>query len=298
MVRIVRTICDPSRSFELVLLPGVVSVCHKVRPHEARKSVQGDDVMAIARRTVLAGLAGVSLSAILADPGLARAAASGLETVSLTTDGGRSVGAALAMPAQRPTATIMLVHEWWGLNDQIKAVAAELAREGYMALAIDLYSGRVATDRDTARSLVGSVEADAATDTVASWARWLKAHSDGNKRLGTVGWCFGGGWALNAALAESADATVVYYGNVQKTKSQLKSLDGPVLGHFAKRDKWINKEMVDAFTHEMEAAQKPLTVHWYEADHAFANPTGARYDEADAALSWQRTLAFFKANLS
>jgi len=254
--------------------------------------------MAIARRTVLAGLAGVSLSAILADPRLARAAASGLETAKLTTDGGRSVSAALAMPAQRPTSTIMLVHEWWGLNDQIKAVAAELAREGYMALAVDLYAGRVATDRDTARSLVGSVEADVATDTVASWSRWLKAHSDGNDRLGTVGWCFGSGWALNAALAEPADATVVYYGNVQKTKSQLESLSGPVLGHFAKRDKWINKEMVDAFTHEMEAAQKPLTVHWYEADHAFANPTGARYDEADAALSWQRTLAFFKTNLS
>ena len=112
------------------------------------------------------------------------------------------------------------------------------------------------------------------------------------------GWCFGGGWALNAALAEPADATVVYYGNVQKTKSQLESLSGPVLGHFAKRDKWINKEMVDAFRHEMEAARKPLTVHWYEAYHAFANPTGARYDEADAALSWERTLAFFKANLS
>jgi len=253
--------------------------------------------MAIARRTVLAGLAGVSLSAILADPGLARAAASGLETVNLTTDGGRSVSAALAVPAQRPAATIMLVHEWWGLNDQIMAVAAEFAREGYMALAIDLYGGRVATDRETARSLVGNVEADAATDTVGSWARWLKAHSGSNKRLGTVGWCFGGGWALNAALAEPVDATVVYYGNVQKTKTQLEALSGPVLGHFAKRDKWVNKEMVDAFAHEMEAARKPLTVHWYEADHAFANPSGARYDEADAALSWQRTLAFFKANL-
>ena len=257
----------------------------------------------ISRRRMIKGVAGgmaagMPLAAILADPKLAQAAAGGLETVEITTGDGRKVSGAMAMPDKTPAATILLVHEWWGLNDQIKAVAAELAREGYMALAIDLYSGRVATDRDTARSLVGSVEADAATDTVASWARWLKAHSDGNKRLGTVGWCFGGGWALNAALAESADATVVYYGNVQKTKSQLKSLDGPVLGHFAKRDKWINKEMVDAFTHEMEAAQKPLTVHWYEADHAFANPTGARYDEADAALSWQRTLAFFKANLS
>ena len=253
--------------------------------------------MAIARRSVLAGLAGFSLSAILADPRLAAAAAAGLETVDLTTEGGARVQASLARPDARPAAAVMLVHEWWGLNDQIKSVAAEFAREGYLALAVDLYGGQVASDRETARSLVSSVDATMAMDTVGSWARWLKGHGDANGRLATVGWCFGGGWSLNASLAEPADATVVYYGNVQKSAAQLGVLKGPVMGHFATRDQWINAEMVGGFEAEMKAAGKALTVHWYEADHAFANPTGARYDEADAALSWQRTLDFLKATM-
>ena len=104
--------------------------------------------------------------------------------------------------------------------------------------------------------------------------------------------------ALNASLAAPVDATVVYYGNVAKERTQLASLAGPVLGHFATRDKWINQGMVEGFEGEMGAAGKSVKSHWYEADHAFANPTSARYDEDDAALAWRRTLAFFEAHLS
>jgi carboxymethylenebutenolidase len=93
------------------------------------------------------------------------------------------------------------------------------------------------------------------------------------------------------------DATVVYYGRVEKPADQLERLKGPVLGHFASRDEFINKPMVDAFDAAMAEAGKPLTVYWYDADHAFANPTGARYDEADAALAWQRTMAFLRETL-
>jgi carboxymethylenebutenolidase len=92
-------------------------------------------------------------------------------------------------------------------------------------------------------------------------------------------------------------ATVVYYGNVAKSADQLAPLNGPVLGHFATRDRWINRTMVDGFDAAMRQAGKRLDAHWYDADHAFANPTSARYDAADAALAWQRTLAFLRANL-
>ncbi len=252
----------------------------------------------LSRREVVAGLAvGVPLAAVLADPLLARAAAQTLQTVAITTQGGRSVSGALAVPAKTPAPAVLLIHEWWGLNDQVKSVAAELARVGYLALALDLYRGRVATTREDARAYMQSVDTATATDTATAWARWLKGHSRGTGRLGTIGWCFGGGWSLNVSIAHPADATVVYYGRVEKPVADLKSLKGPVLGHFATRDKWINRDMVRKFEAAMKAAGKAYTSHWYEADHAFANPTGARYDAADAKLAWQRTLAFFKANL-
>ncbi len=254
------------------------------------------------RRQVLnalavAPLAGLPLAAILADPGLARAAAAGLQEVSLTTSGGAQVSAALALPAAAPAPAIVLVHEWWGLNDQIKSVAAEFAAQGYVALAVDLYGGKVATTRESARSAMKAVDGAVATDTLASWIAWLKAHKAVSGKIGTVGWCFGGGWSLNASIAVPVEATVVYYGRVNQPASALGALKGPVLGHFATRDKWIDKDMVAGFQAAMAQAEKSVTAHWYEADHAFANPTQARYDAEDARLAWARTLAFFKAQL-
>ena len=250
-----------------------------------------------ARRSIIKGVAGLPLAAVLADPLLAQATAATLQSVSLRTDGGHNVTATLAEPAAAKAPTIMLVHEWWGLNDQIKSVAREFANEGYLALAIDLYGRRVASAPDDARSYMKQVDPTVATDTVASWVNWLRKHERGNGKVATIGWCFGGGWSLNASLAAPVDATVVYYGNVAKKTDQLTSLKGPVLGHFATKDKWINQKMIDGFEAAMKGAGKEYETHWYEADHAFANPTQARYDGADAKLAWQRTLAFLKKHL-
>ncbi len=254
-------------------------------------------MLQLARRQVLTGLAGVPLAAVLADPRLAAAAAAGLEEVTLTTQGGKKVAAAIALPQQTPSPAVLLVHEWWGLNDQIKSVAAELAKEGYVALAVDLYDGQTSKTPDGARALMQKVDPAVATDTLASWVAWLRGHDKTTQKLGTVGWCFGGGWSLNASIAAPVDATIVYYGQVSRTADDLKSLQGPVLGHYATRDKWITRDMVSGFETAMEAAGKTYESHWYEADHAFANPTNARYDEEDAKLAWQRTLAFYAANL-
>ncbi len=255
----------------------------------------------LTRRTVLTSLAqaiaGLPLAAVLADPRLARAAASGLESVSLTIPGDLKVDAALALPANTPAPAILLVHEWWGLNDQIKSVAAALAKQGYLALAVDLYGGKVATTPDDARSYMGQVKPAQATETLAAWIDWLRREPRATGEIGTVGWCFGGGWSLNAALARPVQATVVYYGRVDKTAADLAPLSGPVLGHFATRDGWIDDKMVGRFEKAMDAAGKAYQSHWYEADHAFANPTSARYDAVDAARAWQRTLAFFNAHL-
>ena len=261
--------------------------------------------MTIQRRTLLRGLAALLMAAVLADPLIARAVAAGLEPVEIGISGGRRVTGTLALPAETPAPAVMLVHEWWGLNDQIKAVAAELAKAGYVALAVDLYGGKVATTPEEAKALTGGVDGATATETLDVWNAWLRDHTATTDKLGTIGWCFGGGWSLNAGLVAPVNATVVYYGSVgpefggvSRSVGALGALEGPVLGHYATRDGWINQEMVTGFEERMAAAGKPYTSHWYEADHAFANPTTERYDAVDATLAWTRTLNFLENRLS
>lgn len=250
------------------------------------------------RRVVVRSLgAGLPLAAVLADATLARAAAATLSEVSIPVAGGQPLRASLALPAKLPAPTVMLIHEWWGLNDQIKAVAAELAQAGFMALAVDLYGGKQASSAEEAGTLMKAVDAAVAESQVAAGVDWLRAETRSTGKVGTVGWCFGGGWSLRASVARPVDATVVYYGDVSLPSTRLARLQGPVVGHFASRDQWINRAMVEGFERAMADAGKTLTVYWYDADHAFANPTGARYDAEDAKLAWDRTLDFYHANL-
>jgi carboxymethylenebutenolidase len=236
------------------------------------------------------------LAAILADPKLAASTAAQLETVAVTTKRGRRASAALAKPARKGPA-ILLIHEWWGLNDQIKSVAAELASQGYLALACDLYNGQITTDAGKAGALMEAVKPDEATDTMTAWLEWLRKSPDGNGKVATIGWCMGGGMSLMASLAAPVDATVIYYGNVGQPPDKLARLKGPVQGHFAERDGWINHAMVDPFAANLKELGKKADLYWYDADHAFANPTGQNYVKKDAALAWSRTLGFLKANL-
>lgn len=251
------------------------------------------------RRAVLAGLAGLPLAAILADPVLAQAAAQTTRPQTLTTAGGREVTAAIARPdnLDRRVPVVLMIHEWWGLNDQIKAMAVEVSRHGFVAVAVDLFQGRVVTTAEEARALVDKVQPAEAEDTLAAWAAWARNHPDGNRKVAILGWCFGGGWALRGATVAPMDATVVYYGKVDLSADRLGHLKGPVLGHFARRDTFVTPQVVDAFERAMKQAGKPYTLFWYDAGHAFANPTGDNYNQADAQLAWQRTLEFLKKEL-
>lgn len=236
------------------------------------------------------------LAAILADPALTAAAAAQLETVSITTKGGKKTSAALARPGRKAPA-VLLIHEWWGLNDQIKSVAAELAEQGYLALACDLYKGQVTTDAGKAGALMEAVNAGEATDIMTSWIDWLRRSPDCNGKVATMGWCMGGGMSLMASIAAPVDATIVYYGNVAQPANRLAKLKGPLQGHFAEKDGWIDHAMVDPFAAALKKLGKKADLYWYDADHAFANPTGHNFIKKDAALAWSRTLGFLKANL-
>lgn len=271
----------------------------------------GFEPVALDRRSLLKGavavpfatlpLAGAFIGA-LATPAMAQDAVVEMTAVSLTTDAGREVYGVLALPPNQAAGdtspSVLLIHEWWGLNDQIKTVARALADEGYVVLAVDLYNGVVATDAATARFEAKNVQADEAIDTLTSWGKWLRAHEATTDKLGTCGWSFGGGWSLGASLNMTVDATVIYYGDVARGADDLRNLQGPVMGHFGSRDMFINKDVVAGFESELTKAGRIATVHWYDADRGFANPAVSRYDEKNTKIAWGRTLAFFKEYLS
>ena len=175
------------------------------------------------------------------------------------------------------------------------------AGEGYVALAVDLYGGGVALERDEARRLMQAALADpdGVLENLRAAHRYL-VQERGAPRTGSIGWCFGGGWSLQAALAlpGELDASVMYYGRVESDPSRLAKLETPLLGLFGAEDRGVPVEGVRAFERELAALGKPAEIHVYEgADHAFANPSGTRYQAEAAEDAWRRTVAFFREQL-
>ncbi len=241
----------------------------------------------------------------VANPASQRAAIAPVTTtnVEYARVGGHAVTGFLARPenASGELPGVILIHEWWGLNDNIRSMAEQIAARGYVALAVDLYGGKTAQDARQARELVGlSMEnRGAIEDNLRQAYRYLSTEA-GATRVGTLGWCFGGGWSLNTALLmpESIAATVIYYGRLVTDPDALKTLDMPILGIFGSEDRGIPVETVDAFEKTMRDLNKDVTVKVYEgANHAFANPSGQRYDPQAAEDAWARTVAFLDQHL-
>ena len=249
------------------------------------------------RRLFLKGLATLPLAAVLTDVELVKAAGHRGQMQSITTAQGDTV-TAFVSAAQNPGApVVVLIHEWWGLNDHIKSMAEEFSQHGFTAVAVDLFSGSVAATPKEAMAQIQALDADKANQNLAAWLDWGRAN--GNGKVATLGWCFGGGYSLQAAANAAPDAAVVYYGAMNLSAPQLAQLNTPVLGHFGTLDARINAQMVGDFKAELAAVGKAnlLTEHWYTADHAFANPTGGRYDQDDAQLALHRSLTFLHQHL-
>ena len=225
------------------------------------------------------------------------------QSVQYAVVNGKPVTGYLAYPASAEGGlpAVLVFHEWWGLNDNIKKMADQLAGEGYVALAADLYGGQVATQPEAARSLMEQAmkDKDAVGQNLRQAHAYLKEQIKAT-RVGTIGWCFGGGVSLRAALTvpDGVDATVIYYGFVSTDPADLKPLKAPVLGLFGGADGGIPVETVKAFEAALKGLGKPVEIHIYEgADHAFANPSGGNYKADAAADAWQRSLAFLAEHL-
>jgi carboxymethylenebutenolidase len=220
------------------------------------------------------------------------------QMLSLPLAGGASAMAYVARPKQSATAGILVLHEYWGLNDFVKGQADALAAKGYLALAVDLYQGKVATQPEEAGKLMQGLDAAYAASVEKAGVAWLKQQLHG-KKLATLGWCMGGGQSLLASLGSPQDvaATVMYYGLPVTDVAQLKTLRGPLLGIWAKKDGWITPAKVEAFDKALTEAGVKHSFHSFDADHAFANPTGGRYNPPAAAEANALTDKFLAAAL-
>ena len=191
---------------------------------------------------------------------------------------------------------VIVFHEWWGLNDNIRSMADQLAAQGYLVLAVDMYGGHSADKPDAAQALMQSALSDGpAIDANIQAAYDYLKKTAGAGKLGTLGWCFGGSMSFEAAqvLSGRTEATVIYYGFVNDKKEQLERLKAPVLGFFGGQDDGIPAATVQGFQKELENLGQHPRIHIYpDAGHAFANPSGKNYRKADAEDAWKKTLAF------
>ncbi|NBD10236.1 dienelactone hydrolase family protein [Corallococcus silvisoli] len=207
----------------------------------------------------------------------------------------------LSLPenATGPLPGIIVIHEWWGLNEHVQHWTDRLAAEGYAALAVDLYHGKVATNSTEALALVKAVDDAQASKTVLAAHAFLKGDPRIQApRTGSIGWCFGGGWSLETAmLVPELSAAVLYYGHPVTDPEKLSTIKAQVLGIFGTKDKSIPQETVRAFEKALEEAGVRSRIVEYDADHAFANPSGPRYDERAAASAWAETSAFLARTL-
>ena len=200
-----------------------------------------------------------------------------------------------------PLPAVIMIHEWWGLNDNIRAMADRLAGEGYIVLAVDLYSGQIAENAEAARQQMLSVveQPDFASDNIRQAYAFLDDIA-GAPSIGSLGWCFGGGWSLNTAILfpEDLDAAVIYYGQVTDDVNRLLPLSVPILGLFGAEDTGIPVASVEAFEAALQRLRKDHDIQIYPGvGHAFANPTGDNYSAEVADDAWKRTLEFLGKNL-
>jgi carboxymethylenebutenolidase len=196
---------------------------------------------------------------------------------------------------------VIMIHEWWGLNDNIKAMARRLAGEGYAVLAIDLYAGETATTTARAENLMSTVMSnrEATLDNIRQAHAYLDQFALA-PRIATLGWCLGGGWSLEAALALGGDldAAVMFYGRVINDDDLLNALEAPLLGLFAEADDSIPVGDVQQFRSRLRALNKDAQVLIYsDVAHAFANPSGTAYNQTAAEEAWAETLAFLDQRL-
>ena len=227
------------------------------------------------------------------------------QTVTYKRPDGKSVNGYLAEPkAGKNAPGVVVIQEWWGLNDQIRGVADKLAAAGYRALVPDLYRGKAAVEAKEAEHLMKGLNfADAAGQDVRGAVQHLKA--SGSKKAGVTGFCMGGALTLLAAVnVPETDAAVAWYGFPPLEYIDASKIKAPLMAHWATQDEFFPIGKVDELEKKLRAANVKFDFHRYDAKHAFANETAdskglppLKHDPKAAEQAWKRTLDFFSKYL-
>jgi carboxymethylenebutenolidase len=228
------------------------------------------------------------------------AAAATSKTISYKS-GDETVQGILNTPdGKGPFPAIIVIHEWWGLSDWVKEQASKLSDQGYVTLAVDLYRGKVATTAEVAHELMNGLPEDRAKRDLHAAFEYLASQSNVKKdRIGSIGWCMGGGYALDVALQEpTLRAVVINYGRLVTDPQSLKQINASVLGLFGAHDQGITPS-VPKFESNLKELGKNVDVTIYpDAGHGFENPINKdNYRPDDTADAWKRTVKFFSATL-
>jgi carboxymethylenebutenolidase len=219
--------------------------------------------------------------------------------IQLQSRSGETIDADLALPAgETPAGAVIVVHEWFGLNDDIRSHTDRLAAAGFIALAVDLYRGQVATDAQKAMALVTELQTTQAVEDIAGAMTYLREQPRANGKIGITGFCVGGAMALAAACQLDGLAAVVpFYGLPLPRYADWTKVTAAVQGHYGAKDGSIPVAKVEAVKQALEAAGKSVEIHFYEAGHAFMRTGGENYDEASAQAAFERMGGFLRAKL-
>ncbi len=224
--------------------------------------------------------------------------------VSFKAKSGEQVSGALAEPSGSGKAgAIVLVQEWWGLNDHIKSLASRMAKEGFLVLAPDLYHGFVVKPGDVpeAQKRMQALDTMKAVDEIAGAVSFLEEHARSNGKIGVTGFCLGGALTLASAChIPGLSAAVAFYGTPPDEKVDWSKPTAPIMMHIAQKDEWVTVKRAEDVKSKIESAGKTkVELHTYDAQHAFVNDTRPEaYSPDNAKLAWQRTVDFFKKYLA
>ncbi len=212
-----------------------------------------------------------------------------------------TLSAFLAQPVTEGTYPgIIMIHEWWGLNDQVKSMADIMAREGYVVLAVDLFDDNVATTVEGAQANLRDNPNEKTIPRMQAALKYLRNESNVDPgKIASIGWCYGGGQSFQLGINEDLQAVVIYYGRVSTNEAELIELDEPVLGVFGADDTSIPVEDVREFKKILMEQGTSADIYIYDgAGHAFANPTNTQaFREEQAIDAWNKTLDFMGLNL-
>ena len=219
------------------------------------------------------------------------------ETLNLETSRGKTT-AHVALPETDTAAAVLLIHEWWGINDHMRDIAGRFANEGYLCIAPDLFRGKTASNTEEASKLMNGLAIEDGVETINEAISEAKMKYKAQK-FGVIGFCMGGTFALRAACdIDEIAAAAPFYGDIPP-EDVLKNLKAPTLFIAGSKDAWINAEKVNTLKAAAKKHDLPVEAVVYEADHAFFNNTRPEvYDEDAAADAWRRVLELFRKHLA